>query len=1769
MASDNDGDRFSIPYQYLEAYPYPAFVLIAPIPRTDSPSNVAGSTASSSSDIPFTRSSGSSQRPFDVLWSNSKWDELVQDTSLLHCLDMAGRREFGDWISGAREDRAKIKRGLNQDLTGSTSFGLATNSMKIRHPQNAVPSQAHVAHQVVLNAHSDTEKMTDNIRVDGRHRKIPSAGHSTDRELPGAHTLTVNLSTPIPVALELTKTILIAPQRRLGPSDLPSQSHSLIVITSIPRSAFVPSALPQGTVPYISTTRLEAAPRNENLIIPDKSVDTRLSPESAIDSDSAGPSNGSQSPGQIQEQVSVASELESLGVQSADSAGPDMPTTVHSSSQLAVNRLIGSTDVHALYDSFDWSKTPLGPRETWPCSLKTMVSVMFAYPTPACIWWGRELTLIYNRANAKTIDKHPEIFGASGPVAWAEVWDSLGPLAEMALNGTPVWKEDDFLLLDAGETHGNRSYECYHSWMWVPIIQEDGTVGGLWNAITETTKKVLLERRLATIRDLAEQTSTAKSQEEFDTALIDSLSANPKDVPFFAMYHLEQASDHGSDSSKAKPSTSPETKQLLFHRTASTGIPITDTAIPSSFSTTSGDLAVPSGPNLTVSTESNITNGSSSSHSPSSTASPVSSRSDSPDPVTWPIQQAVQTRKPVLVHDCRDLISTFEIRVWDELPREAMVIPIANEYEQPVAIFIVGLNIRRPFEQDYADFILASSLTAVRVAEAERRQMDDMEALDRAKNLLFSNISHEFRTPLTLIAGPIEDLIAVTADKKHRNLLKLAQNNARRLNRLVSSLMDLSRLKAGKLSCEFKAVNLGEFTRDLASMFTSVAHKARLEYNIECDLAQQLVFVDPEQWEKIVLNLISNAFKYTMRGTVTVSLSYQDGRAVLNVADTGVGIPSSDQGRIGERFHRVVTTSRSHEGVGIGLSLVKELIRLHGGTLTLTSVTTQESLDDSHGSTFTVSLPIGQDHLPQGAIHSEPVSHNLSTNAYDTVLETQRWTYDQTSDISTPDTDTTSEVDSISSSPSAARRMQPEARYFRRDDVIMIVDDSYETRKYIQSVFTPYCTVVGARDGQEALEMCAESQPDLLITDVMMPRVDGFELLDKLKSSMDLKDIPVIMCTARGGDESKIEGLMSGADDYLEKPFSAKELIARAHVQILLGKNRKRLQKAFELQTQELRALTDNSPVGLFRISDAGEITFVNSYWYDLSSYPRDKSLDGWLDCIVEEHRERATVFWKHMFLVTEKDIESLELQFTNGRWVTVKIIRLDLVSASLKGLLGCVTDITDRIQQQEAQKRRLEEVEQRRLEAEEAKRQQELLIDITSHEIRNPISSFMQITLKEQLEGALDRQKGFTPTRQLLSNIEDDLEALESIYQCGLGQERICNDVLSLGRIQLELFDVETSVRQQVQKVVSVFRSEARMNRISLSSKMGPNAAKLGVDMIKTDPVRLGQVMTNLLSNGIRFTSNSELRQIEISYDLTLDPPEQSKCVPPGDPATPLDLSTEQDIYLYISVSDTGPGMTTEELEKLFHRFSQVSPKTHAIFGGSGLGLFVCRLGGRIDVVSDHGKGSTFRFFIKARTCRPAPTPKSTERRHSVGRAPNKIKPPPMTKRHTMNILSSGTITVPGSNRKPNVLIVEDNLINQTVLARQLKHVGFQCQVANNGLEALKKIRKVSALDGSAEGQPFDCVLMDLEMPIMDGLTAVRTIREQESSGQLARNAVVALTGNARQGQIDEAKAAGMDDVVIKPYRLDDLLSKIESMMALRRMPSASVHEPTSESSP
>ncbi|WP_241037056.1 ATP-binding protein [Blastococcus litoris] len=451
---------------------------------------------------------------------------------------------------------------------------------------------------------------------------------------------------------------------------------------------------------------------------------------------------------------------------------------------------------------------------------------------------------------------------------------------------------------------------------------------------------------------------------------------------------------------------------------------------------------------------------------------------------------------------------------------EAVVLPVSASHEaEPVGYLLVGKSPNRALDAEYRSFhqLVAGQFAAVvaniRAFEAERVRAESLAELDRAKTTFFSDVSHELRTPLTLLLGPIGDVLDDTDEPLPpgaREQLQLAVRNGQRLQRLVNDLLDFASIEAGRATPVRVETDVATFTAELAGIFRAATERAGLRLTVDCPPLDRPAFVDPRMWEKVVVNLLANAVKYTFVGGIDVALRADDDGFRLTVADTGVGIVAEELPQLFERFHRVAgATARTREGTGIGLALVHELAALHGGTVSVAS-------EPGVGSTFTVALPYGVPDVAEGG--SRAVSPSDAARG-----EAASWEED------------TSRPGRPAAGPSSGAS-------------ILVVDDNADMRAYLTRLLGPHWTVRTTANGEEALQAVAEALPDVVLTDVMMPRVDGFELLRALRADPATRQVPVIMLTARAGQEASVEGLEAGADDYLAKPFRADELIARVRV---------------------------------------------------------------------------------------------------------------------------------------------------------------------------------------------------------------------------------------------------------------------------------------------------------------------------------------------------------------------------------------------------------------------------------------------------------------------------------------------------------------------------------------------------------------------------------------------------------------------------------------------
>jgi PAS domain S-box-containing protein len=654
--------------------------------------------------------------------------------------------------------------------------------------------------------------------------------------------------------------------------------------------------------------------------------------------------------------------------------------------------------------------------------------------------------------------------------------------------GEATWSDD--LLLPMNR-HGYWE-ETYWTYSYSPLHDDDGTVAGVFTAVTDTTDRVIGNRRMAALQDLGAQTG-ATTVDEACRRIQEWANRHGADVPY-ASVRLDQSDQR------------------------------------------------------------------------------------------WPIAEVINGGEPVVVNDVEGLPSGG----WATPPTEAMIVPLRNDAgDEPLGAMVLAASGGRALDDDYRAFLLlvaaqaAALINGAMAYQVQQRRAEELAELDRSKTVFFSNISHEFRTPLTLISGPLREL-REQAPPAVDAQLSMIERNAMRLGKLVNALLDFSRIEAGRVRARYELVELGVLTAELASVFRAAIEKAGLRLEVDCATLDRPVHVDREMWEKIVLNLLSNAFKFTLDGTVTVTLRADGDHAVLRVRDTGVGIPASEMPRLFERFHRIEQPrARSTEGSGIGLALVRELVRLHSGEIEAESVV-------GEGTSFTVRIPFGDGHLPAASVETrEP-----ATSPY--VEEALRWL------------------------PPEAPTRDP---FDKGPGYVLVADDNADMREYLSRLLGERHTVRTVGDGARALELVRTDPPDLLLCDVMMPGLDGIGLVRAMRSDPRTARLPVLLLSARAGQEAAAEGLRAGADDYLVKPFAAGELLARVNTHVRLGRVRRQGEERF-------RTMADVAPALIWASDRTGRRVLANRSWTEFTG--QDGLGDTWQHALHPDDRDRYLAAFRH-----------------------------------------------------------------------------------------------------------------------------------------------------------------------------------------------------------------------------------------------------------------------------------------------------------------------------------------------------------------------------------------------------------------------------------------------------------------------------------------------------------------------------------------------------------
>jgi PAS domain S-box-containing protein len=1125
--------------------------------------------------------------------------------------------------------------------------------------------------------------------------------------------------------------------------------------------------------------------------------------------------------------------------------------------------LSGDSEMARRISELDWSQTVLGPIQQWPQSLRTSVSIALDCAFPIVIWWGPELAILYNDEYRAILgpSKHPSALGQRGALVWAEIWDVVGPmLARVKASGQATRSRDLMLHID----REGYAEEAYFSFSYSPIYAEDGEVGGIFCPVIETTEKIIAERRLRTLRDLAARCKGAESEGAAYQAAAAVLTANPHDVPFALIYRID---DEGA----------------FARLNAAAGI----------------QPGVPAAPEV------------------------VALERDGAD--AWSLSAVVCSGKSALLTDLARRFESLPTGAWKVPAHSALVMPVSLPgQEHPRAILVAAISPMRALNEDYCTFLglvatqIAAGLADAQALEEERRRAEALAEVDRAKTAFFSNVSHEFRTPLALMLGPLEDALASEAGTVSDNVaasLRVAHRNSLRLLKLVNTLLDFSRIEAGRVEASYEPTDIAAMTAELASVFRSAIEKAGLQLIIDCPPLDERAYVDRDMWEKVVLNLLSNALKFTFEGHISVVLRRREQRFVLTVSDTGVGIPARDLPRMFQRFQRVKNVrSRTHEGSGIGLAFVQELVNLHGGDVTVQS-------EEGRGSAFTVNIPAGIAHLPPDRISAERRLASTSLGAGPFIEEAMRWLPASAQDTRASAFQSDA-LGGIGASAPALDLPRSAAR-----ECILIADDNADMRDYLHRLLARSYDVVCVADGQAALDEIRASRPALVLTDVMMPRLDGFGLLAAIRAEAATRTLPVIMLSARAGEEARIEGRAAGADDYVIKPFSARELQARIGSQLELARLRREAARALRYRGEQFETLFSEAPLGVYLVDADFRIREVNPVARPVFGLVPGGVVGRDFDEIIhmmwrKEYADEIVRIYRHTLATGEPHVtlEHGEFRIDRGRteYYEWRLNRITLPDGRY-GLVCYFRDIS-------AQVLARKQIEESREALKEADRRKDEFLAMLAHELRNPLAP---------MRNGLELMK-------LAAGDPETIAQARVIMQRQVEQMvRLVDDLLDVSRISRGAILLR---RERVQ-IAAIVRSAIETSRPMIEV----SEHKLLLDVpaepifVDADETRLAQVFTNLLNNAAKYTPPGG--RIRVTVDRR------------GDAAM-------------VSVADNGRGIPAHSLTKVFDMFTQVDRSFDKWQPGLGVGLSIAKRlvemhGGSIEARSG-GRGTGSEFIVR-----------------------------------------------------------------------------------------------------------------------------------------------------------------------------------------------------------
>jgi signal transduction histidine kinase len=1118
----------------------------------------------------------------------------------------------------------------------------------------------------------------------------------------------------------------------------------------------------------------------------------------------------------------------------------DFPTTGGADTKF----LTSPGELGAMILAHDWSATPLGPIDRWPSSLKTAVSLMLSSRQPMWIGWGKDATFLYNDAyiDVLSLAKHPWALGRPAAEVWSEIWDICGPLADVVfVDGDATMADDVRLFMNRGDI----LEETYYSFSYSPIRDESGNVAGLFCPNLNVTATHLNARRLRALSELATRALTEKSVEAACASAMATLAANPADVPFAQIYLC-------ADDAR------PELVQASASALADPALPLCLAA---------GGVAAPF---------------------------PVAAVLDS-----LTAREVDLAPHPALPEG-----------LAGQRLKQALVLPLAGGPDQALGVLVLGVSAALRLDGDYRRYFellatqVATAIQNARASEDERTRLALLAEVDRAKTLFFSNVSHEFRTPLTLMLGPLDEVLAEDRlEGGQRERLQLVQRNARRLQKLVNTLLEFSRVQAGRAQADFLPLDLSALTAELAGSFRSTIEAGGVALVVDCPPLPSPVYIDPAMWEKIILNLLSNAFKFTFAGAITVTVRQDHQQAVVTVSDTGGGIAAAEMPRLFERFHRIAGgPARTHEGSGIGLALVHDLVALHGGVI-------EASSTPGVGTSFRIAIPLGSAHLDPAHVrqHADADAdaaaalHSQSVPSY--VAEAEGWIGGAGSSDAPPlDADPPVGTD-------PAR--------------ILVADDNADMRDYLRRLFGRRWQVEVVGDGLAALEAVRREAPDLVVSDVMMPRLDGFGLLAALRQEDATRHVPLVLLSARAGEEARVEGLAAGADDYIVKPFSGRELVARVDALLL----RRRVRAVETAAAKRLQAIFAQAPVAI-AITRGPQHVFeqANAYYVALvggrdvvgkavrAALPELEG-QGFIDLLDQVYASGTPYVGRSMRVMLDRgDGQGPSEAFFDFVYQPL----LD-GEGQVEGLATVSFEVTELAGAKRA--------------AEAANRAKDEFLAMLGHELRNPLAPIVTALQLMRLRGvdAAHKERDIIErqTRHLVALVDDLLDVA-----------RVAQGKIVLHKARVEIADV---IARAIETASPLIEQKRHLLAVDVPAR--------GLAVL-ADPARLAQAVANVLANAAKYTEEGGRLRIAACHEPQTD----------GEGGS-----------VVITVDDNGIGIDAVTLPLIFDMFVQERQALSRSQGGLGLGLAIVKSmlelhGGQVSAASaGAGMGSRFSLRLPA----------------------------------------------------------------------------------------------------------------------------------------------------------------------------------------------------------